>query len=105
LADHLALHDVEFESEEFNRRFNVRGSDRRFANDLVDARMIQWLLTVDGAFEFEVAGRWILCFSKKRRPTELIPLLGTLQRFRDRVPRVVFELYGEAIPPPPVLLA
>jgi hypothetical protein len=100
LADHLALHDIEFESEEFNRRFDVKGSDRRFANGLLDARMIRWLITVDGAFAFEVAGRWILCFSKRRRPTELVPLFGTLQGFRERVPRVVFDLYGEAVPPP-----
>jgi hypothetical protein len=105
VANHLALHDIEFESEEFNRRFNVKGSDRKFANDLLDERMIQWLLTVEGAFAFEVAGCWILCFSKKRRPIELIPLLGTLQRFRDQVPRVVYELYGETVPPPPVPLA
>ena len=94
LADHLAMHDIEFESDEFNRRFNVKGSDRRFANALLDARMLQWLLTVDGEFQFEVARRWILCFSKKRAPTELIPLFGTLNAFREHVPRVAFELYG-----------
>ncbi len=94
LADHLAMHDIEFESEEFNRRFNVKGSDRRFANAVLDAPMLQWLLTVDGAFQFEVAGRWILCFSKRRAPTELIPLLGTLRGFREHVPRVVYDLYG-----------
>ena len=94
LADHLAMHDIEFESDEFNRQFNVKGSDRRFANALLDARMLRWLLTVDGAFQFEVAGRWVLCFSKRRAPMELIPLLGTLKGFRDHVPRVVYDLYG-----------
>jgi hypothetical protein len=97
LADHLAMHDIEFESQAFNEAFNVKGQDRRFANDLLDARMIQWLLTVDGAFEFEVGARWILCYSKRRAPLELVPLLGTVKDFRDHVPRVVYDLYG--LPP------
>jgi hypothetical protein len=93
LADHLALRDIEFESEEFNRRFNVKGEDRRFAHAFVDARMMAWLLTVPGEFSFEVCGRWLLCSSRRRAPFDLVPLLGTLRGFRERVPRVVFDLY------------
>ena len=94
LADHLAMRDIEFELEEFNRAFDVRGKDRKFANDLLDARMMRWLLATDPAFGFETAGRWLLCFSKRRQPTELIPLLGTLRGFREHVPDVVYSLYG-----------
>ncbi len=94
LADHLGMPDIEFESESFNRAFNVKAEDRKFANDLIDARMMQWLLTVDGGFEFEISGKWILCYGKRRAPLELVPLLGTVERFREHVPRVVYELYG-----------
>ena len=94
LADHLALKDIQFESQAFNDAFNVKGEDRRFANDILDARMIQWLLDTDSAFEFEVAGRWILCYSKRRSQTDLIPLIGTVKQFVDHVPRVVYDLYG-----------
>lgn len=96
LADHLGLHDIEFESEDFNRAFNVKCRDRKFANDLVDARMMQWLLAADADFRFEVAGKWLLAYSRKRRPQDLIPLLGTLEQFREHVPRVVYELYPVA---------
>jgi hypothetical protein len=96
LADRVGLRDIEFESEDFNRAFNVKSEDRKFANDLVDARMIQWLLQTDGAFRFEVCGRWVLTYGRKRRPQDLIPLLGTLQQFRQHVPRVVYELYPVA---------
>ena len=44
LADALSFHDIEFESEDFNRAFNVKSPDKKFANDFVDARMMQWLL-------------------------------------------------------------
>lgn len=94
LADHVGMHDIEFESEAFNRAFNVRAKDRRFASDLLDARMLSWLLTVDGAFRFETCGPWLLCYSKRRAPTELVALLGTLKGFRDHIPRVVHQLYG-----------
>jgi hypothetical protein len=96
LADRIGLRDIEFESEDFNHAFNVKSKDRKFANDLVDARMMQWLLQADHAFRFEVSGKWLLAFSKKRRPRELIPLLGTLLQFREHVPRVVYELYPVA---------
>jgi hypothetical protein len=94
VADGVGLRDIEFESEQFNRAFNVKCKDRKFANDLIDARMMQWLLSIEGAYSFEVSGGWILCFTKRRRPTELIPLLGTLQQFHQQVPRVVYDLYG-----------
>jgi hypothetical protein len=94
LADHIGLPDIEFESEEFNKAFNVKGKDRKFANDFLDARMMQHLLHVDGAFQFEASGKWLLCYSKRRRPTELVPLVGSLKQFLDYVPRVVYELYG-----------
>jgi hypothetical protein len=94
IADHMGLHDVEFESDDFNRSFNVKCKDRKFANDFIDARMMQHLLLVDHAFQFEVSSKWLLCFSKKRPPMDLIPLIGTLKQFRDQVPRVVYELYG-----------
>ena len=43
---------------------------------------------------YEVIGSQMLCFSKRRKPVELLPLLGTAKAFREHVPRVVYELYG-----------
>lgn len=97
IADRIGLHDIEFESEEFNRGFNVKGDDRKFANDFIDARMMRWLLTTERGLGFEVAGRWLLCYGKRRAPVELVPLIGTLKGFREHVPRVVFELYGRPV--------
>ena len=93
LADHLGMHDIEFELQEFNEAFNVKSGDRKFANDLLDARMMQWLLGVDRAFQFEVSGKWVMAFSKKRAPAELVPLIGTVQQFCEHVPHVVYDLY------------
>ena len=93
LADALSFHDIEFEDEGFNKKYNVKSPDKKFANDFVDARMMQWLLRHGDGYAFEVNGSELLCAHKRLRPTELIPLLGTVQEFREQVPRVVFELY------------
>jgi hypothetical protein len=94
LADSLGLADIEFELDEFNRAFTVKCEDRKFANDFVDQRMMHWLLGTDADYSYEVGGRWLLVSSKRRPPAELIPLLGTLKRFREQIPSVVYDLYG-----------
>ena len=93
LADHVGLHDIEFESEQFNKAFNVKAQDREFCFKLVDARMMQWLLGTGGGFEFEVAGPWLLVACHRRRPMELVPLLGTAKGFGDHIPRLVRTEY------------
>lgn len=93
LADHLGLRDLELESEEFNRRFEVRADDRRFAYALLDARMMQWLLDQDGADRFEVLGGQVLVGTRKL-PVAAVPNLTlALAGFCDHVPAVVCDLY------------
>lgn len=96
VADRLGFRDIEFESAEFNRAFQVTSRERKFANDLVDPRMMSWLLSAGDRWRFEVVGRWLLCSTRRLKPTELVPLLGTLRGFRDHVPGVVYSLYGAA---------
>jgi type II secretory pathway pseudopilin PulG len=94
LADHLGFEDISFESEEFNRKFQIKSKDRKFATDLIDARMMQWLLATEKGWSYELSGPYLLCYHKRLRPVELTPLLGTMKEFRDHIPRVVYGLYG-----------
>jgi hypothetical protein len=93
LGDHMGFRDIELESEEFNRAFTVKSPDRKFAVDFCDARMMEWLLAHGEDYGFEVAGGGLLASCRRRAPTELIPLLGTMRGFREQIPRVVFSLY------------
>ena len=93
LADHLGFHDVTYESEEFNRRFRVTCKDPKFATDMVDARMMQWLLTTKG-WSFEMAGTLLLCYRGRVDPNGIVPVMGTLKEFRDHIPRVAHDLYA-----------
>jgi hypothetical protein len=93
LAGALSFHDIEFEDEAFNRAFNVRGNDRKFANDVVDARMMAWLQEHAADFAIEIVGKRVLVAGPKVGPTELVQVIGTAKAFVDQVPRVVFSLY------------
>jgi hypothetical protein len=96
LADLVALDDLQFESEGFNRAFNVKGADARFATAFIDARMMRWLLAHGHGYGFEVVGDQVLVSCRKIPPMELVQLLGTTTTFLDQVPRVVFSLYPKS---------
>ncbi len=102
LADALSFHDIEFESEEFNKTFNVKSPDKKFANDFVDARMMAWLLQYGSGTSFEIMGDRVMCFRHKLAPMEIVTLLGLSKAFLDHVPRVVYSLYARAAPIPPM---
>jgi len=96
LGDKLGMKDIDFESEEFNRAYQVKAKDRKFAFELVDARMMQWLLSCDRRFGFEVHGKAVLIYSKRLKPDQMLPLIATLKEFKERVPRLVWTNYGTA---------
>lgn len=98
LADRLALRDLEFESEEFNRQFEVRADDREFAYKLIDARMMEWLLHTAGPHCYEVSGPWAMAYCKQLPPTEITTLLFAVKGFVAQIPRLVWADYGRATP-------
>ena len=93
IADALSFHDIEFESEDFNDAFNVRSEDKKFANDLLDARMMEWLLASGSDYGYEVMGNRVLVAGPKIDPSGFPQLLGTARGFVDHVPSVVYSLY------------
>ncbi len=93
MADGMGLEDIEFELPEFNRRYNVKATERRFAYELLDSRMLQWLAGLDHPYAFEVVGNRILAYGKRSKPAGLVPLIGSLALFRDTIPRVAWGLY------------
>ena len=97
MADGLGFRDIELESPDFNKRFQVKAKDRKFAFSFVDARMMKWLLALGGKEEFEVAGGWLLVFHRgRRKPVEFAPLIETALAFRTQVPRAALSMYGRS---------
>jgi len=93
LAGALAFRDLQFESEAFNDEYHVRCEVPKFANDVLDARMMQWLLDNGSAYTFEAVGDRVLVAGPRIEPAALLGLLGVARGFAQHVPKVVSSLY------------
>ena len=93
LASHIGIHDIEFESEEFNRAFKIASEDRRFAFAFIDATMMTWLMDEGGLARYEVNGPLALCYIDPVSPAEYENLVEVVRRFRAHMPAVVSSLY------------
>jgi hypothetical protein len=64
VASWVGWDDIDFESDEFSRRYHVASEDRRFAYDLLHARLIDYLLRCGTAPHMETAGVFLLLYDK-----------------------------------------
>jgi hypothetical protein len=87
------LGELEIGPAAFREAFEVRGSDRAFAEALVDERMRTWLLEVAG-WGFELSGRWLLCYAPRTGARDALGVLQTLAGFVDHIPSAVHERYA-----------
>ena len=97
------LQRIEFELDEFNRRFEVRSDDRRLASAVIDQRMIGWLLESDQALGFHLQEGWLLTWMPQLPPDQLERTLTSVEGFHERIPRAVWSLYGDGSPARPDL--
>jgi hypothetical protein len=93
LAGALSFHDQQFESEAFNDEYRVHCEVPKFANDVLDSRMMQWLLDNGSGYVFEAVGDRVLVAGPRVPPAELLQLLGVARGFTQHVPKVVSSLY------------
>lgn len=90
---HLGWRDIEMESEDFNRRFQVSGEDRTFAFAFLSPSMIEWLQSTPKNFEFAVQGRWLVCRSRWLPTKRWWDLLRMIRDVRGRMPKHLERLY------------
>ena len=96
LATAMGGRDIEFELESFNRAFEVRSSDPRFAHALVDARMMTWLMDLPPETGFEILDGVLMCRTPRRLDRDVSWALETMATFLARVPPVVESLFGSS---------
>ncbi len=58
--------DIDFESAEFSRRYYVKSPDKRWAYDVIHARVMEMLLRVKG-YHFECDSRSMICHGSAGR--------------------------------------
>jgi hypothetical protein len=93
LGDHLGLTDVQFEYDDFNRRFRVKCDDQRFAFSLLDGNMMQWLLGADGFSGVEVDGPWVFLAGDRLEPALWLERANWIEAFVRQIPSVVYSTY------------
>jgi hypothetical protein len=86
----VGFDDIDFESSEFSKRFHVKCSDRRFAFDLFDPRMMEYFLAAEPPRLQARSG--VLLFDRGVRrwdPAGFAAQFGWIDGFFARVPRHV----------------
>ncbi len=82
LAGVFGFDDIDFESEEFSRRFHVKSPDKRFAYDVVHARMMEFLLRRRGpAIDIENRRCCLSDGSRRWSPEEIKTHIAFLREF------------------------
>lgn len=98
VASSIGFGGIDLESDEFNRRFRVRASDRAHAFDVLHPRTIEFLLAqrldswelVGSQLLVTTGGRWDLADYDR--------VVAKLQRFVDLVPDYVWRKHGGQAP-------
>lgn len=98
IAGAMGFDDIDFESEEFSRRFCVKSSDKRFAYDVVHPRMMEFLLA-DGDRTIDIErGRCCVADGRRRwEPERFRAELEWLRRFFDLWPDHLTRRLGERV--------
>ncbi|MBN2181570.1 MAG: DUF3137 domain-containing protein [Sedimentisphaerales bacterium] len=86
----LGYDDIDFESHEFSRKFCVRSKDKKFAYDVCNARMIEYLLSnTDLSIEIE-DNILAISFNRRLSPEYIEPNLNRLIKIRELLPDYLF---------------
>jgi len=91
IAQAVGYDDIDFESHEFSRKFCVRSADKKFAYDVCNARMIEYLLSnTDLSIEIE-GDSLAISFRRRLAPEQIEPNLNRLITVRSLIPDYLFS--------------
>ena len=91
MAQALGYDDIDFESYEFSRKFCVRCRDKKFAYDVCNARMIEYLLS-NTDLTIEIEGEALaISFGSRLAPEQIEPNLNRLITVRSILPEYLFS--------------
>lgn len=94
IAAAAGFEDIDFESDEFSRKYYVKCKDRRFAYDVITARQMEMLLTLDD-INIEInCDAMAFYLARALSPAEIEWLHGIAWRFVGNIPEFVLERKG-----------
>ena len=90
IAQAFGYDDIDFESAEFSRTFCVRSKDKRFAYDVCNGQMMEYLLA-NRDLNLELEDRALaLAFGSRLSAAEIETNLNRLLEIRSRLPEYLF---------------
>ena len=90
IAQAVGYDDIDFESHEFSSTFCVRSADKKFAYDVCNARMIEYLLS-NRDFSIEIENNVLaIAFSRCLAPESIEANLQRLVHVRSLMPDYLF---------------
>lgn len=91
IAQALGYDDIDFESHEFSRKFCVRSKDKKFAYDVCNAKMMEYLMAnPDLVIEIE-QDSLAISFNRRLAPENIEPNLNRLIAVRSLMPDYLFS--------------
>ena len=101
LGSVVGVHDIEIESEEFNRKFRVHADDPKFASDVLSPRLAQTLLSLP-PYHWRTDGASLVSFSKGvLEPNSFQQWFSALVGVIDLIPAFVWHDRGVSAPTAP----
>lgn len=86
VASFFGFEDINFELDEFSRRFYVRSPDRRWAYDVITQSTMEFLLE-SPTFYIELEGPHVIAFRNRQFPVEEFDqAIAVLEGVLDRIP-------------------
>ncbi|HUU30546.1 MAG TPA: hypothetical protein VMY69_00435 [Phycisphaerae bacterium] len=94
LASWVGWDDIDFESDEFSRRYHVASEDRRFAYDILHARLIEHLLACGQAPGLEMKGPLMVLFDSQGNVENVRRLIAIGREIVASIPEYVLKARG-----------
>ena len=92
VAQALGYDDIDFESHEFSRKFRVRSPNKKFAYDVCNGKMIEYLLS-NSDLSIEIEGKVMaISFRSRLSPEYIEPNLNRLITVRSLMPEYLFSM-------------
>jgi hypothetical protein len=89
----LGFKHVRLEYDDFNRQYKVKCDDQQFARTLLDGRMMEWLLSVEGIATLEMVGPFVLVATPKLASGDWPKLVTVGEQFHAHVPPAVWSTW------------
>jgi hypothetical protein len=87
----MGMQDIDFESVEFSKAFEVKSDDKKFAFDFCHTGMMEYLLQ-NPRTSLEVDGAYLALYDQHRlEPDEIEPYLNHLINIRQLMPEFLFR--------------